>query len=74
MAPTTRGSRLAHKGGQKFYVVRLRKDDSVIACGNSLQCAKAMGMNLESFYSTVTRCRNGTNRRYLIDIELWEEQ
>ena len=70
----TRGSRIERKGGQKFYVVRLRKDDSVIATGNSLQCARAMGMSLGVFYTTVTRCRNGTNRRYQIDVEFWEEQ
>lgn len=70
----TRGTRVARAGGQKFYVVRLRKDDSVIACGNSLQCAKAMGMSLGVFYTTVCRCRSGANRRYVIDVELWEEQ
>lgn len=60
-------------GGQKFYVVRLRKDDSIVAAGNSLQCAQRMGMSMASFYTTVSRCRNGENRRYIVDVEPWEE-
>lgn len=67
-------NRSERKDLQKFYVVRLRKDDSVIACGSSRECAKAMGMSINSFYSTVTRSCNGENRRYSIDIESWEDE
>ena len=55
--------------GQKFYVVRLRKDDSIVAVGNAVECARRMKMSVTSFHSTVHRCRSDENKKYEVDIE-----
>lgn len=55
---------------RRFYVVRLRSDDSVIASGRTEECAKAMRMSISSFRTTVHRCRNGKNQKYEIDVEM----
>lgn len=52
----------------RFYVVRLRKDDSIVAVGNAIECARRMKMSLSSFHATVCRCRKGTNKRYEVDV------
>ena len=55
---------------RRFYVVRLRKDDSVIASGRTEECAKAMRMSISSFRTTVSRCLHGKNQKYEIDVEM----
>lgn len=58
---------------KKFYIVRLRRDDSVIVCGGKEECATAMGMSVPTFLTTVTRCRQGQNGKYEIDVELEDD-
>lgn len=55
---------------RKFYIVRLRADDSIVAVGSTEECAKAMGMSVSSFHATVCRSRKGQNHKYEIDVEL----
>ena len=50
-----------------FYIVRLRKDDSIVAVGDSYECARRMGMSLSVFYTTVSRSRSGELKKYEID-------
>ena len=52
----------------RFYIVRLRRDYSIVAVGNAVECAKRMKMSISSFHSTVHRCRNGENRKYEVDV------
>lgn len=56
----------------KFYIVRLRADDSIVAVGSAAECAKIMGISLESFRCAVTRSRSGENKKYEIDVEQGE--
>lgn len=58
----------------RFYIVRLRKDDSIVAVGNAVECAKRMKMSISSFHSTVSRCRSGENQKYEVDVEEPDEQ
>ena len=53
----------------KFYIVRLRADDSIVAVGSSSECAKALGISVESFHCYVTNCRKGIMKKYEIDVE-----
>ena len=52
----------------RFYIVRLQKDDSIIAVGNAIECARQMKMSLSTFHATVCRCRKGTDHRYDVDV------
>ena len=47
----------------KFYIV---------AVGSAAECAKIMGISLESFRCAVTRSRSGENKKYEIDVEQGE--
>ena len=58
---------------KKFYIVRLRVGDKLICCGSKEECAAAMKMTLSTFMTTVSRCRNGKNQKYEIDVEPEEE-
>lgn len=55
---------------KKFYIVRLRADDRLITCGTKEECALAMNMSVATFLTTVSRCRNGLNGKYDIDVEV----
>lgn len=55
---------------RRFYIVRLHKDDSIVAVGSTEECARAMGMSISTFRTTVHRCRKGRNRKYDIDVEM----
>ena len=55
--------------GGKYYTVYLRRDDTFVCCGNAMECAKAMGMTLTTFYSTVCRTLKGENRKYEILVD-----
>ena len=52
----------------KFYIVRLRADDSVVAVGSSIECAKALGISVDSFRCAVTRSKKRIQNKYAIDI------
>ena len=54
---------------KKFYIVRLRVDDSIVAVGSADECAKIMGISHESFLCYVTNCRKGIMKKYEIDVE-----
>lgn len=53
---------------RRFYIVRLRADDSIVAVGSDVECAKMMGMALQVFRCTVSHCLAGRNKKYEIDI------
>ena len=53
---------------KKFYIVRLRADDRLICCGSKEECAATMKMTVNTFMTTVSRCRNGLNKKYEIDV------
>ena len=55
---------------KKFYIVRLRADDSIVAVGSAEGCAKIMGISTKSFLCYVTNCRKGIVKKYEIDVEL----
>lgn len=54
---------------RKFYIVRLRKDDRILAVGRGEECAKAMGMTISTFRTTVCRCLQGKTKKYDIYVE-----
>lgn len=51
---------------KKYTVYDNKTDFPVIVEGTSAECAKAMGIKINSFHSTVTRARNGENKRWTI--------
>lgn len=53
----------------KFYIVRLRADDSIVAVGSAIECAKILGISVPSFHCYVTNCRKGIMKKYEIDVE-----
>ena len=54
---------------KKFYIVRLRADDSIVAVGSAEECAKIMGISRNSFLCYVTNCHKGIMKKYEIDVE-----
>ena len=58
---------------RRFYIVRLRADDSIVAVGNAEECAASMGLTVPSFRSTVSRCRGNPGSRYEVDVEIEED-
>lgn len=59
----------------KFYIIRRRKDDSIVAVGTVDECMKSMGIETkESFYSIVSRNRSGVKKTYEIDVEPLHEE
>ena len=53
----------------KFYIVLLRADDSIVAVGSAIECAKILGISVPSFHCYVTNCRKGIMKKYEIDVE-----
>lgn len=49
-----------------YTVYDNKTDTPVIVDGSPRKCAEAMGMKLSSFYSAITRCNNGENKRWTI--------
>lgn len=43
-----------------------RADEVVIVDGEARDCAKAMGLTLSSFYSTISKVKNGIVKRWTI--------
>ena len=64
---------LSHKRGKNTnsYIVYSvwdnRTDRLVILDGEARECAKAMHLSFPSFYSAVTKARNGTVKRWTIE-------
>ena len=52
------------------------KQDNIVMVGNAQQCAKFMGIKLNSFYSQITRVKNGkikSGREYNVyKVEEWK--
>ena len=56
-------------GKRNFYIIRLRKDDSIVATGSARECTEQMGFKtLKIFYSVLSKNRSGKRHRYEIDI------
>ena len=53
-----------------YYTVYKRKNDELVASGTAAECAEQMQVSLHTFYSIVTRVKNGTNKKYEIDIQI----
>ncbi len=62
-----------HKKGEntRSYIVYSvwdnRTDTLVILDGEAKECAKAMNLSMSSFYSAVTKARNGSVKRWTIE-------
>ena len=59
-----------------FYIVRLRKDDRIVATGTSEECTRQLGFKtVKNFYSIISKNSSGKRHRYEIDImtENYEE-
>lgn len=57
-----------------FYIIRLRKDDSIVAVGTAQECIKAMGLSsMNSFRSIVSKNKLNKHTTYEIDIEPIDE-
>lgn len=58
-----------------FYIVRLRKDDSIVAVGTAEECTKALGFDsIAVFYSMVSRVRSGSARNKKYDVDIVPEE
>lgn len=49
-----------------YTVYDNRTDLPIIVDGNAKECAKAMNITIDSFYSAITRARKGTVKRWTI--------
>lgn len=52
-----------------WYTVYDAETEDVLASGPGPQCAKALGLTLDSFYCAVSRSRSGRQHRYDFYIE-----
>ena len=59
---------------RKYYTVYKRKTDEILAYGTAEECARQLGIRLDSFYCTVSRTPNRKNPQYEIFIDLVEEE
>lgn len=62
---------------KNFYIVRLRKDDSIVAAGDAEECTKALGFSsADSFRMMVSRSRMNLSRysKYDVDIVMDEDK
>lgn len=48
----------------KYYTVYLSDTDEVLASGTARECAKKMGLIIESFYCAVDRVRSDKRKIY----------
>lgn len=53
----------------KYYTVYDSRTDDVLAFGESMQCAKMLGITHASFYSMTSRVRAGKCDKYALVIE-----
>ena len=56
-----------------YYTVYLAKNDRVIAFGLAEDCAKMLGMNKATFFSTVSHAKKGDNCKYEFEKEIIDE-
>ena len=56
-----------------YYTVYLAKNDRVIAFGLAEDCAKMLGMNKATFFSTVSHAKKGGNCKYEFEKEFIDE-
>lgn len=56
-----------------YYTIYDAKTDRVMASGSAVECAEALQMGLISFYSMVTRVRNGETKRYAVVVDNFKE-
>lgn len=64
---------MGRKKFMSYSVWDNRTDEIIIIDGTSKECAEAMGMKLESFYSAVVRAKNGSIKRYAIETRRLEK-
>lgn len=62
-------SKRAKNKRSNYYTVYLKKSQKIVASGNASECAMALNCSVHSFYSMVTRVRNGQNEKYEIEVE-----
>lgn len=56
-------------GKRNFYIIRLKKNDRIVATGTSKECSRALGFkSVKTFYSVLSKNRSGQRHRYEIDI------
>lgn len=56
-------------GKRNFYIIRLRKDDAIVATGSARECTEQLGFKtVKTFYSVLSKNRRGKRHRYEIDI------
>ena len=52
-----------------YYTIYRKENDEIVAQGTARRCAEIMGMNLDTFYSIVSKSRKGKRETYEILIE-----
>ena len=57
-----------------YYYTVYNKNDEVIASGNSVICARNLGLTLGSFYCMVSRVKSGKNKKYRLIKEKQNER
>lgn len=57
-----------------WYTVYDRKSEQILASGWGARCAQALGMSMNVFWCTVSRCRSDKNHKYEIEIEDIEKE
>lgn len=57
----------------RFYIVYRKKDDSIAAVGNAVECAKQLGRKMSAFYSLISRAKNNGLCRYEVEISKLED-
>lgn len=50
------------------YTVYLKKTTEITVAGDAATCAAGLNMSMYSFYSLVSRVRNGKNQKYEIEM------
>ena len=56
------------------YTVYLNATDEVVAVGTAYDCAKKLNMSPHGFYSMVSKCRKGKNKKYTVYTEYMDEE
>lgn len=57
-----------------YYYTVYNKNDEVIASGNSVICARNLGLTLKSFYCMISRVERGKNKKYMVIKEKQDER
>ena len=60
---------------KNFYIVRLRKDDSIVAVGDAEECTKALGFSsIDVFRTMVSRSRMHLSQYSKYDVDVVPEE